>query len=152
MMRLRYSQGFYTLLALALPWPERFAAAGGWDGGRCLIFMAGHAGVLHYAVNALGWLMLWRVATVGRTLAAWAFSALCAALLPLDEPVLGWSCIIYYYLGLCLAGMPRARRRRLLAVTVAGFFLPHVAAGMHAALLAIGWLMRKLEVAWERTR
>lgn len=43
------------------------------------------------------------------------------------------------------------RRNRLFAITALGFFLPHIAGGYHAAMLAAGWILRKLEVGWQRT-
>lgn len=151
-MKLRHSLGVYALMAAAVPFPEVFATAGGLRNWHNLVFMFGHAGLLHYLLNGLAWLLLWKVVTPGRTLTAWSLSALCAAIIPLPEPTIGWSPIIYYYLGLCLAHMPRADRWKLILLTLAGFFMPHIAAGMHLALLTTGWLMRKLEIAWEKTR
>ena len=151
-MRLRYSLGIYVLMAAAIPFPDVLATNGGIRNWHNLVFMFGHAGILHYLLNGLAWLLLWKVVTVTRTFAAWVFAVLCAAIIPLSEPTIGWSPIIYYYLGLCLAHMPRTGRWKLILLTLAGFFMPHIAAGMHLALLAAGWLMRKLEIAWGKTR
>lgn len=71
--------------------------------------------------------------------------------IPSGSPVIGWSVIIYYYTGLCLSSMDGGRRNRLFAITALGFFLPHIAGGYHAAMLAAGWILRKLEVGWQRT-
>lgn len=141
---MRYSAGFFAAMLPLLPF-HAFLSASHW------LYMFGHAGLMHYALNGLGWLFLWRVITPWRTLAAWLVSVGVSFIVPSNHPVIGWSVVIYYYLGLCLSSMDRQSRNRFLLLTLVGFFLPHIAAAHHAAMLAIGFLMRKLEVRWERT-
>lgn len=113
-----------------------------------LTYMLGHANVLHYGMNFVGWVLMWPILTPARTVTA----ILLAALLPAtDVPVLGWSVVLYYYLGLCLGSMPKGDRIRMLLCVLAGFFIPWIAAWHHAAMLAAGWLIRKVERKWERT-
>lgn len=150
-MKLRYTLGLYLLMATVIPWPEHFAAGIGQPRFHALIYLFGHSGVIHYVVNGIGWLMLWKVVNLKRTLSAWLLSVLCALYLPTSEPVIGWSTVIYYYLGICLASMSKENRIKILLLTSIGFFLPHVAAGFHAVMLTGGWITRKIEKAWEKT-
>lgn len=111
-------------------------------------YMLGHASVLHYAMNGIGWTLMRPILTPARTLTAY----LIAAAIPASSvPVLGWSVILYYYMGLCLAAMPRGARIRLLLLVSVGFFIPWIAAWHHAAMLFAGWLIRKVERKWEKT-
>ena len=75
-------------------------------------------------------------------LVAWMFAVGISFFIPSGSPVIGWSVIIYYYTGLCLSSMDGGRRNRLFAITALGFFLPHIAGGYHAAMLAAGWILR----------
>lgn len=113
-----------------------------------LTYMFGHANLLHYCLNGIGWMLMWPVLTPARTLTA----ILVAAMIPAPSiPVLGWSVVLYYYMGLCLANMPRGARIRLLLCVSAGFFMPWIAAWHHAAMLGAGWMIRKVERKWEKT-
>lgn len=150
-MKLKYSIGMYLLLCFAVPYPDFFAVEAGVASWKNLLFVFGHANMLHYIINGFGWIMLWKIITWNRLITAWILSALYITWLPASNPVLGWSAIIYYFLGLCFSYMPRERRWRLALVTVAGLLIPHVAAGIHIAMLISGWLFRKVEVAWQKT-
>lgn len=111
-------------------------------------YMFGHAGWLHYFMNGMGWIMMHKIATPARTLTAIAI----AAVIPATEiPTLGWSVVLYYYMGLCLGGMPSGDKLRMLLLLGIGFFVPWIAAQHHAAMLFAGWLMRKVERRWEQT-
>lgn len=150
-MKLSYFFGLYILMLAALPFPEYFAYGPSSPTWKCFLFMFGHAGIMHWLMNGIGWLMMWKIATPGRTFVAYLFSACAVLFLPADENILGWSCVIYYYLGLCLAHMPHARRWKVFLLTFIGFFIPHIAASVHLALLAAGWIGRKMEQAWKKT-
>lgn len=138
----------YLLLAPLVCYGKDLAVYDGSPWWTHATYMFGHAGWLHYFLNGLGWLMMWRITTSARTLSAVAVAAL---LPPTHLPVLGWSVVIYYYLGLCLAAMPTGARIRLLMLVGIGFFLPWIAAWHHAGMLAAGWMLRKVERKWERT-
>ncbi len=150
-MKLKYFFWLYLLMGIAVPYPELMAAGPGTEAWKNWIYMFGHAGWLHYTLNGIGWLMMWKIATVRRTLTAYALSVCAAYWLPHSEQLLGWSTVICYYLGLCFAYMPKQQRYRLVAVMVIGLFIPHIAASLHLIMLASGWLIRKLEIAWEKT-
>ncbi|MDB1067937.1 hypothetical protein [Phocaeicola vulgatus] len=143
-MKMRYSMGLYLCMTVLLPYHE-FLSGSHW------LYMFGHAGWLHYLLNGMAWAFLWKVITPARTLVAWMFAVGISFFIPSGSPVIGWSVIIYYYMGLCLSSMDGGRRNRLFAITALGFFLPHIAGGYHAAMLAAGWILRKLEVGWQRT-
>lgn len=137
--------GLYLCMAVLLPYHE-FLSGSHW------LYMFGHSGWLHYLLNGMAWAFLWKVITPARTLVAWMFAVGISFFIPSGSPVIGWSVIIYYYTGLCLSSMDGGRRNRLFAITALGFFLPHnIAGGYHAAMLAAGWILRKLEVGWQRT-
>lgn len=138
----------YILLAPLVCYSHNLAVSSGSPWWTHLTYMFGHAGWLHYALNGAAWLMMRKIATRERTLAAIVTAALIPAT---DVPVLGWSVVLYYYLGLCLANMSMGAKMRLLGIVAVGFFIPWIAAGHHATMLAAGWLMRKMERRWERT-
>ena len=138
----------YLLMAPLVPLSHELAVHAGSAWWTHLVYMYGHAGWAHYLLNGLGWVMMRKIATPARTATAVAV----AALLPATHlPVLGWSVVIYYYLGLCLASMPSVARMRLLALVGIGFFLPWIAAWHHAGMLTAGWILRKVERKWEKT-
>ena len=92
----------YILLAPLVFYGEYMAVCNGSPWWTHLTYMFGHAGWLHYLLNGIGWAMMHRIITPARTLTAITV----AAMLPETHiPVLGWSVVIYYYMGLCLAGM-----------------------------------------------
>jgi hypothetical protein len=111
--------------------------------------MWGHASLLHLLMNLLAWLMLWRILTVWRTLAAWACAVGVWLLMPKSPPVVGWSVIICFYLGMLFASK---HRWDILVPILAGFLLPGVAAWHHLLMLTCGMIYRKTEVRWRRTR
>ena len=113
-----------------------------------IAYMFGHAGWIHYLLNGIGWTLMRPIITPARTLTA----IVIAALLPATAiPTLGWSVVIYYYMGLCLAAMPTGAKIRMLLLVCVGFFVPWIAAQHHAAMLFAGWMIRKVERRWERT-
>lgn len=151
-MKLRYFLLIYAAMLPLLPLRDVLAAGAGRENWHNWVYMLGHASLLHYLLNGIGWLMMWKVATWWRTLAAWIFSALFMYVIPACQPVLGWSTVIYFYLGMCMNHSPTGRKVKLLLLTMTGFLLPNIAAGMHLAMLAAGWVTRKVELAWERTQ
>ena len=138
----------YILLAPLVLYGKEMAVFSGSPWWTHLTYMFGHAGWLHYLMNGICWAMMHRIITPARTLTAIAI----AAILPETHiPVLGWSVVVYYYMGLCLAAMKTSARLRLLAIVVAGFLMPWIAAWHHAGMLFAGWMIRKVEMKWERT-
>ena len=135
-------------MLVLLPFGENLAVSAGSPWWTRFTYMWGHAGFLHYALNGIAWLMMWKILRVDRTVIA----VLIASLLPSgDIPVLGWSVVLYYYIGLCVATMPNGARFRLLVLVGLSFFMPWLAAGHHAIMLLAGWLNRKVEVRWLKT-
>lgn len=111
-------------------------------------YMFGHAGWLHYCMNGLGWFLMRPIHTPCRTLTAIVIASLIPAT---ATPTLGWSVVLYYYMGLCLASMKTGDKVRMLLLIFVGFFIPWIAAQHHAVMLLSGWLVRKVERRWERT-
>lgn len=138
----------YTLLCVLIPFGGQLAVSETSAWWTHFTYMLGHANVLHYCLNGIGWTLMRPILTPARTLTA----CLIAAAIPASAiPVLGWSVILYYYMGLCLASMPRGARVRLLLLVSIGFFIPWIAAWHHAVMLTAGWLIRKVERKWEKT-
>lgn len=138
----------YLLMLPLIPWASELAVSNGSPWWTHFTYMWAHAGWLHYLLNGLCWVMMWKLLTPARTVTA----VLIAAALPsCGTPVVGWSVVLYYYMGLCLAYMPAAARIRLLLVVGIGFCLPWMAAWHHACMLTAGWLIRKVEVKWLAT-
>lgn len=138
----------YAMLAPLMYWNHDLAVTDSSPWWTHITYMFGHAGWLHYLMNGLAWIMMRRIVTLERTLAAIVIAALIPAT---GTPVLGWSVILYYYMGLCLASMSTGARLRLIGVVSVGFFMPWIAAWHHVAMLCAGWMMRKMEVKWEKT-
>lgn len=113
-------------------------------------YMLGHGGWVHYALNMTSWLLMWRIATPGRTLVAYLTAVACH-FIPDKGTVVGWSVVIYFFLGMMLCGMPNNRRWRIVGCLALGAFLPYIAAWHHAAMLACGWIYRKVEERWVQT-
>lgn len=150
-MKLRYFILLYLFMLAALPYPEQLAAGKNYPAWHCLIYMFGHAGILHYLLNGIGWLMMWKIATWPRTIIAWLVAALSVYILMPDKAVLGWSSVIYFYLGMTLAHAGRQRKISLILLTLTGMFIPGIAAALHLSTLAAGWIYRKIERRWEMT-
>jgi hypothetical protein len=113
------------------------------------LYMMGHTGWLHYACNLVAWLLLYRVVTVGRTLAALACASMVWEWLPKTPPVLGWSVVLYFYFGMLLS---RRNWAGLVLPASAGLLIPGLAAWHHLAMLACGYVYRRIEKRWIRTR
>lgn len=111
-------------------------------------YMLGHGSFVHYLLNGIGWTLMRPILTPARTITAFLIAA---AIPATSVPVLGWSVILYYYTGLCLASMPAGARLRLIMLVSVGFFIPWIAAWHHAVMLCAGWLIRKVERKWEKT-
>lgn len=138
----------YLLLAPLVLLGQYLAVMDGSPWWTHLTYMFGHAGWIHYALNGAGWVAMRHITTTGRTITAITVASLIPAS---DVPVLGWSVVIYYYLGLCMASMSAGARLRLMALVGIGFFVPWIAAWHHATMLTAGWIMRILERKWEKT-
>lgn len=149
-MKLRYFLMIYALMALLIPYHEKMAA-NGMEEYRNWIYMFAHAGWLHYTLNGIGWLMMWKIATPARTVTAYVFAVMAAYIISCKEPVLGWSTVIFFYTGMCIAHMPKKRIAKIILVTAISFFIPHIAALMHLYMLVAGWMIRRLEIAWKKT-
>lgn len=150
-MKMRHSLGGYLLLVFLLPCGKQLAVHPGAGILPHLFYPFAHASWLHFLLNGLAWAFLWKIVTPARMLAAWSLSVLVGYLLPASLPVLGWSVIIYYYWGICLTSMKNGVRLRLLLLVIVGFFIPGMAALHHAAMLSLGFIIRKVEILWQKT-
>lgn len=142
-MKMRYSMGLYLCMTVLLPYHE-FLSGSHW------LYMFGHAGWLHYLLNGMAWAFLWKVITLhgrwshGCSLSEYHFHSF-------RQSCDRMECHYLLLYGLVPVLHGWGRRNRLFAITALGFFLPHIAGGYHAAMLAAGWILRKLEVGWQRT-
>lgn len=139
---------YYMLLAFLIPYRDMLAVSRESEWWTHFAYMLGHAGWLHYMLNGIGWLAMRKIITPARTVTACIIGWFIPAT---DMPVLGWSVVLYYYMGLCLATMRRADKWRLIGIVAIGFLMPWIAAWHHAIMLAAGWMIRKVEVSWQRT-
>lgn len=138
----------YIMMFPLIPWGKELAVHAQSPWWTHFTYMWAHAGILHYAANGLCWLMMWKIISPSRTITA----IIIASLVPAGTtPTLGWSVILYYYMGLCVAGMSPEARTRLLLLIGVGFLIPWIAAWHHTWMLIAGWIIRKLEVKWFRT-
>lgn len=145
---MRWWAWIYLLMLPLIPWGTALAVSTDSPWWTHITYVWAHAGILHYCLNGLCWVMMRNIITPARTITAIAIASLIPAG---DLPVLGWSAILYYYMGLCIATMHPSSRVRLMLLVALGFFMPWIAAGHHALMLAAGWLIRKVEVKWLRT-
>lgn len=116
-----------------------------------LLFPLVHASLLHWAVNMLSWMFLWRLVTLPRLCTAYAasviigyvysvprgFPAWIPSLCP-SLPLCGFSVVVFFFLGLVYFRLPRRSRLSMLALVAVSFFVPHVAASAHLMALVLG--------------
>lgn len=141
----------YAAMAVLIPYHKYIAAGQGMEEYRNWIYMFGHAGWIHYIINGIGWLMMWKIATPARTITAYTLSVTAAYIIPYREPVLGWSTIIFFYTGMCMVHKSRKNVLKIILISGISFLIPHIAALMHLYMLIAGWIIRRLELAWKKT-
>lgn len=142
-MKLRHILCLMTAMGLLLPCSASMA-------GCPYTYMLGHGSGVHYLLNMCSQLVLWKVCTPARLLAAYG-TAIGCFYLPSSYPVLGWSVILYFLLGMIFYQLPVERKMRLAGCILLSFFFPHLAAWHHTVMFIAGYLYRKVESKWRRT-
>jgi hypothetical protein len=143
MIKFRYQLILLAVMAALMPFRSELSSC-------CLTYMFGHAGWLHFMLNALSHALLWRMVSPQRLVVAWVCAAACW-FLPSSIPVLGWSVVIYFLVGLTLARRCGSSRLNVVLSLVVSFFIPGIAALHHALMLGLGFLWSKWEGVWSRT-
>lgn len=112
------------------------------------IYMFGHAGFIHWVVNAWCLLMVHRQFLPHRVLASYIASVVLSFLYYPSLPVLGASVIISFFMGFTAPWLYRRKRLafyQMIILLGIGCLLPHIAGAYHLILFAIGFLYAKIE-------
>ena len=160
---LRYQWTPVLLLVLLIPFRDGMALPpAGASLFRHLAYPIAHAGFLHWFINATAWLSLWRFVSWRRMAAAWCSAVLIGYLapylqlpfLPCSErrPVLGFSVVIFWFLGFILPLLRSGARLRLVATVCISCFIPGIAASFHIAALFLGLAYGFVRLAYIRTK
>lgn len=159
-MKLRYQWTPVLLLIFLIPLRGILALPP--DGGtwvQHLLYPLAHANFLHWFCNCAAWFALWSFVTPRRLGASYlsailigfvlahAPNALASVWLPFGEaclaapsasPTLGFSVIIFWFLGFILPALSTYRRMRLLLLVLISLFIPGMAASFHIAAMLMG--------------
>ena len=159
-MKLKYQWPFVWLLVLLLPFRDSFALTVN-DGTlmRHMLWPLVHANALHWLINTLCFMALWRTVTPFRLVTGYAASVAigyiwpwCVSVailygLPGNEDIrlCGFSGVCFYLLGTVFMRMPRPYRVRLSVLIVISCFIPGIAASVHILTLSCGILYSYLK-------
>lgn len=142
-MKLRYQLILLAVMIILVPHHRELSSCR-------LTYMFGHAGYIHYMLNATSYIFLWRIASPGRLFVAWLCAVGCS-FIPSALPVIGWSVVIYFLVGMTLAYRSKVAILNIIAPIAISLFIPGIAAAHHAAMLFLGVLWSKWEGVWQRT-
>lgn len=106
-------------------------------------YMCASANVLHWALNALAWMFLWRWVTWVRLAVAYSSAVALGYVLP-SQMVCGWSVMIFFFWGFMWHAMRFSGRAQVVMCLVIPFFLPNIAAAFHTASFASGFFLHCL--------
>lgn len=120
-----------------------------------------HANILHWFLNTIGFMALWRLVTVTRLIWGYAASiaigylwtassAVCGS--DTDVRLCGLSCIIFFLIGIIFARLRNRYRIRLAILIAVSCFIPGIAAIVHIASLLAGILFACLSRHIRTTR
>lgn len=141
----------YCIMTIFIVCHDEMALTRGGDVMQHLVYPLSHANLLHWGLNGMSLLFLTRYLRWTRTLWAYAFSVLCGYIYVPGLPLLGFSTIIYYYLGMLFVHYGRWNRFHLLVVSCSGLFIPGIAATTHIIMLAFGIISEYLRLNWLRS-
>lgn len=117
-----------------------------------------HANLLHWFLNGVAILSLSTILRWQRTAWAYVFSVMVGFLhepmarmgLSPSLPLLGFSVIVYFYMGMLYVHLPSWRRWRIVIVAAAGLFVPGIAALVHIMMLVTGATSEIIRSHWTR--
>lgn len=120
-----------------------------------------HANILHWALNTLGFMALWRVVTLPRLL--WGYAASVAIgylwcwyssfpILHSSLGLAGLSSIIFFLLGIVFTRARNRYRVRLTILIAVSCFIPNIAASVHILALLCGIICYRCECWFIRQR
>ena len=136
------------LMAILIPFHKSMAVHPDAPLFTHFVYMAGHANILHWLINAWALFVLHNLFTMAR----WVMAYICAVVLSFcyypELPVLGASVFVSFFSGFMLIWLRKRHRLifwQLLALIRIGFFIPHIAAMYHLAMLLAGLLFNRIE-------
>lgn len=142
------------LMAMAVPFTEQLAVARETPLYTHLLYVAGHDGYVHFAVNAWSLLVLHNLFRWYRVLAAYAVAVLLSFVALPDQPMVGASVFTCFFFGFTAPWLWH-RERLLLILTVALLLLTCILPGFagipHVASFAAGTVFSFLESYTRRT-
>ncbi|GEM_PF-1119172 len=112
------------------------------------VYMFGHSGWLHWAVNAWSLLMLHNAIRWYRLLAAYVLSVLLSFVYLPALPVVGISVFVVFLLGMAATQIWRRDRWALgltMGLLLMGCFLPGFAGVYHVVMFCLGFAFYRLE-------
>lgn len=152
MTRMRFTIVLCILMALAVNRPDWLAVTMDTPAYTHFVYMFGHAGWLHYAVNAWTLLVLHNLFRWYRVLASYACAVLISYLPLTDRPMLGASVIVCFFVGVVIRHL--WHRQRLSAVLTMALIaltcvIPGFAGSAHLMAFLSGAVFLNAE-AWIR--
>lgn len=143
MNRFRMTVVSCLLMAMLVPMADSLAVGNGTPPYTHYIYMAGHAGWLHYAVNVWSLLILHNLFRWYRVLAAWLWAVVMSFIYLPDKPLIGASVITCFFVGFILTSLWK-RDRLTAGMTVALLaltcILPGFAAFAHVSAATVGFV------------
>lgn len=139
---------FVTLMAFVIPLHRSLAVSASSPIYTHFVYMFGHAGFVHWAVNSWCIIMLHHQFRAFRILLAWGVSVILSFIYYPSLPVLGASVIISFFMGLTAPWLYRYKRIafcQMLIILLVGCFLPHIAGIFHLVLFLVGVLYAEIE-------
>lgn len=154
---LRYQWGLMFLAWMVFIPLSQSLALRAWDSPwYCfLLWPLSHASILHLAINAYAWLWQWPLVTPARLAAAYLVSLLAGLfhlLLPHHLPLLGFSGVIFFFIGLSAPVRPlKSLTLTLIFLLLPLFLFNTIAASVHIFCFFVGFLYYKI-LLWQRKR
>lgn len=139
---------FIIIMLCAIPFHSSMAVSPSSSVASHFVYMFGHAGFIHWAVNSWCLLMVHHLFKAYRLILAWIAAVLLSFVYYPSLPVLGLSVIISFFMGLSANWLYHRQRLafwQMMFLLVAGCFLPQIAGLYHVILFCIGFLCSKVE-------
>lgn len=144
---LRYQWGAFIMMLPIIPFTQylAFDPSAGFN-YTLLTYPFAHANILHWLLNYITWMYLWRFVSIWRLFVSYISAVMAAViyyffcqLLQLDTlPICGFSSIICFYIGLLVPVNGFRFFLRLLPLLIFQFILPGFAASIHMICLIFG--------------
>ena len=139
---------FVALMALAIPLHHSLAVSASSPLYTHFVYMFGHAGFIHWAVNSWCLVMLHHHFRAIRIVLAWLASVILSFIYYPSLPVLGASVLISFFMGITAPWLYTYKRLaflQMLFILAIGCFIPHIAGVYHLVLFTLGILYAKIE-------